>query len=678
MNLPCLMCSHLPYHAFTISLCSYVSFQHRGSPHIHGLFWDATAPTYTGSDDADVITYINNSMTCSDSAVPPELVNLQRHNHSHTCRKTRRERCRFGFPKPPMPQTVILKPIDPAEDIDLPQCAKNWKTISTLLESFNQGCDMTFAAFLHHIRLSYHEYIAAVRYSIGRPTVFLRRTLSQIRINAYNIHLLKAWRANMDIQFVLDVYACATYIASYLLKSQKGMSELLRTACQEVRDGNLSIKQSLRTIGNKFVNSHEMSAQEACYLLQQLPFRKASGQIIFVNTSPPADRVTLLIPNHVLATLHPDSEDVSQPGLLSYYATRPAEFATLTLAEFATEYDVIHPTKQPRRSQKLAATQLDGFLPEDPSRETENDDADVTDTVASTPHTQSKVRQLRKRKTRKIIRTVHFKKDTHEENHFRELLMLYYPWRDETTDLLGAFPCFKDSYNAKKEILEPIRRTFDMCGDALDTTTEAHEHIEHDNLHPVAPSTQHADNNDAAAEQITDHPTFQYDIGQDIGLPATTNDNTQLPYHEIPDADFYAMAQSLNQEQRVFFDSILHHIKTSSEPFYRFLSGGAGCGKTHVINTLYQALIKFYNRQLTHNPEKQFVLKGAPTGNLYLLFTVCAMVHVLHVFLLMYLRHRPDICFACAVPSLTYMAYMYLPNHFLLHWFVPLWGHKHS
>ena len=78
----------------------------------------------------------------------------------------------------------------------------------------------------------------------------------------------------MDIQFVLDVYACAMYIVSYISKAQKGMSELLRQACTEARKGNSSTKQPVRDIGNKFLHSVEISAQEAtsphiniyCYL----------------------------------------------------------------------------------------------------------------------------------------------------------------------------------------------------------------------------------------------------------------------------------------------------------------------------------------------------------------------------------------------------------------------------
>ena len=74
----------------------------------------------------------------------------------------------------------------------------------------------------------------------------------------------------MDTRFVLDIYACAMYIVSYISKAQKGMSQLLQRACE----GNSSIKQKVRDIGNKFLNSVEISAQETVYIVLQLPMRK--------------------------------------------------------------------------------------------------------------------------------------------------------------------------------------------------------------------------------------------------------------------------------------------------------------------------------------------------------------------------------------------------------------------
>ena len=44
---------------------------------------------------------------------------------------------------------------------------------------------------------------------------------------------------------------------------------------------------------------------------------------------------------------------------------------------------------------------------------------------------------------------------------------------------------------------------------------------------------------------------------------------------------------SLNRKQKQFFSHILHSIKTKEEPLRSFLSGGAGVGKSTVINAFY-------------------------------------------------------------------------------------------
>ena len=45
----------------------------------------------------------------------------------------------------------------------------------------------------------------------------------------------------MDIQYVLDPYACAVYILLYIAKGQRGMSKLLCKACEEAKEGNKNI-----------------------------------------------------------------------------------------------------------------------------------------------------------------------------------------------------------------------------------------------------------------------------------------------------------------------------------------------------------------------------------------------------------------------------------------------------
>ena len=144
----------------------------------------------------------------------------------------------------------------------------------------------------------------------------------------------------MDIQFVLDVYACAMYIVSYISKAQKGMSELLRQACAEARKGNSSIKQQVRDIGNKFLNSVEISAQEAVYIVLQLPMKKSSREVLFINTAPPNERVQLLKPINDIKDMEDDCEDIYTTGLLQRYAKRTASLEHLTLADWAAWYDL--------------------------------------------------------------------------------------------------------------------------------------------------------------------------------------------------------------------------------------------------------------------------------------------------------------------------------------------------
>ena len=101
------------------------------------------------------------------------------------------------------------------------------------------------------------------------------------------------------------------------------MSELQRRAVAEAKEGNTNIKQQVSDIGNKFLNSVEISAQEAVYVVLQLPMRKASRSVIFINTSPPAERVELLKPSSEIENMEDDSEEIQSGGLLKRYVERP-------------------------------------------------------------------------------------------------------------------------------------------------------------------------------------------------------------------------------------------------------------------------------------------------------------------------------------------------------------------
>ena len=137
-----------------------------------------------------------------------------------------------------MRSTQILYPLDDDTSQTVIRNRKDlWKNIESKLNDLKEGKNITFDQLLEDLGITDHKYILAIRSSLSCPTIFLRSP-NELRINNYNAACLQAWRANMDIQFVLDVYACAMYIVLYISKAQKGMSELLRKACAEAKEGN--------------------------------------------------------------------------------------------------------------------------------------------------------------------------------------------------------------------------------------------------------------------------------------------------------------------------------------------------------------------------------------------------------------------------------------------------------
>ena len=96
-----------------------------------------------------------------------------------------------------------------------------------------------------------------------------------------------------------------------------------------------------------------------------------------------------------------------------------------------------------------------------------------------------------------------------------------------------------------------------------------------------------------------------------------------MPY-EVTGDDLRATVKSLNMRQRYAFEIILKWCKDKLKnmsslqplpvnPVYKFISGGAEAGKSHLIKALYQPALKTF-RYDPCDPELPNVLKITPTG----------------------------------------------------------------
>ena len=412
----------------------------------------------------------------------------------------------------------------------------------------------------------------------------------------------------MDIQYVLDVYACAMYIVSYISKAQKGMSELLRKAVQEAKEGNTNIKQQVRDVGNKFLNSVEISAQEAVYVVLQLPMRKASRSVIFINTCPPAERVELLKPLSEFENLSDDCEEIQSGGLLKRYIERPECMQNTTLADWAAWYDSCGKKGYRKTSKKC---DVDNLLLE--NEEEQNDDELVNDSPGAS---LSRSKELKKRTEARIIRSVWFNKEAQPEKHC-ELLMLFTSWRNEETDLINTYSTFEEHYMARRDEISEQMQQYAICSEDLNEVGNHLQEFDDDAYDTIAPVTQDGERQDED-EGCTDthsdlNETFDH-LSDNLGIPSTQQNSEPLILNEMQDDEYRGLVQMLNKKQREFFYHALHLIKTSDRPFYAFLSGSGGVGKSHLIKSIYQAALKYYNSRAGEDFRRVQILLLAPTG----------------------------------------------------------------
>ena len=611
-----------------------VEFQQRGSPHVHALFWVKDAPQLGKDSNSDITAFVDKYVSCTNDgsgAVNADLVNLQLHRHAKTCKRKGKNICRFNFPIFPMPSTMILKPLDLSnlDEKEIEHLKANLLKITNLLTNMKLGSDINFGfdEFLRKLHLTVDSYILSICYSLKRETLFLKRSPSEIRINMYNVNLLKAWRANLDIQYVLDPYSCAAYILSYITKGQRGMSRLLEKACQEAKSGNKDLINQVRHIGNKFLNAVEISAQEAVYLTLQLPLRRSSRQVQFINTTIPDERTFLLKPNDQLQDLPDSSNDIESDNIIKRYQRRPCKLENVCLADFVAWYNCTRERSNAQKQTKCVPA--DNFLPEnDFETDDEQNDTESNENV-NFGQVELHLRggyKLVKRSVPKIIRSVRYNRNKDPENYCREQLMLYMPWRNEEEDLIYGCKTFEEKYEQLEDVIVKNRHNYGSPSDVLEKTLEDLDNIECNEYGGnIAPNTQHIEEQDRIAEK---NPSAlfgcfepksykqhnQYDLLDDIGIFPRSSNSEELVIKRMDDVNFRNLVRSLTKEQKLFFYHVLHSVKVSDEPLRLFLSGGAGVGKSWLTNAMYESLIRYFNSVAGENPDDVTVIKVAPTG----------------------------------------------------------------
>ena len=135
--------------------------------------------------------------------------------------------CRFGYKKYPAPFTIIVVPCkltgetrekrfkQRAEILDrVREVLNDDEIIQDIMNKYDKNNEsaaeyktnreLRIQEILKIANVSMKDYIDALSYTRTGYSVILERDIDETDINFYNIEMLRAWNANMDIQICLD------------------------------------------------------------------------------------------------------------------------------------------------------------------------------------------------------------------------------------------------------------------------------------------------------------------------------------------------------------------------------------------------------------------------------------------------------------------------------------------
>ena len=354
-----------------------VEFQVRGSPHIHSFIWVLNAPILTEETIEDYVRWIDGIISAQlpdqqeNSALHNLVKTYQMHRHSHSCRKYKKDKCRFHFGRFFTSKTIVAKPLP--ESMPFEERSDILKNRRHILDSvlgyintnLNPGIINVFDPsrddyikppcideILQSLGSTEEDYIEALSISEDNDfQIHLSRQPNSCFVNNYFPAGLFAWEANMDIQPVFNEYKTVAYMCAYLSKTEDSCTRAMSQALTESLSNKKNSYEQMHAIAHAYSTNRECSVQEAVYhILPELWLRKTFPGVIFLNSNIPDRRYKFFRSKQEIAELPEDSTDLFKQNMIDRYIDRPnmtfakGKYAVLDkfcFAEFLRYYYII-------------------------------------------------------------------------------------------------------------------------------------------------------------------------------------------------------------------------------------------------------------------------------------------------------------------------------------------------
>ncbi|CAF4905724.1 unnamed protein product [Rotaria sp. Silwood1] len=230
-------------------------------------------------------------------------------------------------------QNEIYEQVDPNNDPDLLQLAKEKKEFFERL-----GCRFGSPFELAnetHFR-TYKE--ARILTRGDRDIIIKRLTEESRRIIPYNLHFLKTFRCNHDIQVITDPWASAEYLFSYVSKDAHMEKNLVYQMSNCTCSSLMEAKAILLKTGNAILSHRQVGKVEASWTVLGIPLYHSSIRCKSLYISLPWEEERILKRGRT----HVSNTDDFVESLTHRYIKRPftpSVINHMTLFEFLTWFD---------------------------------------------------------------------------------------------------------------------------------------------------------------------------------------------------------------------------------------------------------------------------------------------------------------------------------------------------
>lgn len=160
----------------------------------------------------------------------------QVHRHSKSCKKYVNKPCRYHFGRFFSSKTIIAKPLPKGMSSEEKQTLIDQRNaiLSKVKLYIDEFLDPSKSKYIEHksikeildeLHINENEYYKSLSISTSVDfEVHLYRPPNSCFINNYNPVMLRAWKANMDLQPVFNYYKAVSYMAAYFSKSESESS----------------------------------------------------------------------------------------------------------------------------------------------------------------------------------------------------------------------------------------------------------------------------------------------------------------------------------------------------------------------------------------------------------------------------------------------------------------------